>query len=426
MYKQYFKQTIHMMKESPWLTFISIFGTALAISLIMTIIIAHQAMYRNMAPETARERTLYVKWVGVQDKLTESTQANGYLSLKTIRECFQSLEIPEAVSITSPAQSRLATIPGDPGERCFVLFTDDVFWKVCSFNVLKGNLYTKAEFDAGIRKVVISEKLARRMFGSVDEAVGKSIQLSFVPYTVCAVVADVTPRTTFSYAHAWVPFTSANIPEIKGSENIMGHYKCMIMARSSSDFDEIREEIVRRTEQYNKTLVDHKVYYYQQPDTKYVEEMRFGPGMPDMTGVYLNSIIPILIALLVPAINLSGLTLSRMQERVSELGVRKAFGSTRAGLLGQIVYENIVLSVISGALGLLFSYWFLYLLKDWVFTSSTYFGMDVTAEVPVSILFRPEVFLIAFLFCSLLNLLSACVPAWRVSSIPIVESLKGE
>ena len=152
-----------MMKESPWLTFISIFGTALAISLIMTIIIAHQAMYRNMAPETARERTLYVKWVGVQDKLTESTQANGYLSLKTIRECFQSLEIPEAVSITSPAQSRLATIPGDPGERCFVLFTDDVFWKVCSFNVLKGNLYTKAEFDAGIRKVVISEKLARRM-----------------------------------------------------------------------------------------------------------------------------------------------------------------------------------------------------------------------------------------------------------------------
>ena len=85
-----------------------------------------------------------------------------------------------------------------------------------------------------------------------------------------------------------------------------------------------------------------------------------------------------------------------------------------------------MLSVISGALGLLFSYWFLYLLKDWVFTSSTYFGMDVTAEVPVSILFRPEVFLFAFLFCSLLNLLSASVPAWRVSSIPIVESVKGE
>ena len=426
MYKQYFKQTIQMMKESPWLTFISIFGTALAISFIMTIIISHQAMYKNIAPETARERTLYVKWVGVQDKLTESTQANGYLSLKTIRECFQSLEIPEAVSITSPAQSRLATVPGNPGERCFVLFTDDVFWKICSFNVLRGNLYTKAEFDAGIRKVVISEWLARRMFGPIDQVVGKTMQFSFITYTVCAVVADVTPRTTFSYAHAWVPFTAAGIPEIKGSENIMGHYKCMIVARSSSDFDEIRDEITRQTEQYNNTLVDHKVYFYDQPDTKYVEEMRFGPGMPNMQSIYLSAILPILIALLVPAINLSGLTLSRMQERVSELGVRKAFGSTRAGLLGQIVYENIVVSVISGMLGLLLSYWFLYLLKDSMFTSSTYFGMDVTAEVPVSALIRPEVFLIAFLFCSFLNLLSACVPAWRVSSIPIVESLKGE
>lgn len=426
MYKQYLKQTLYQLKESPWLSFISIFGMALAVSLIMTIVISHQSMYRNIAPETARERTLYVKWVGVQDKLTESTQADGYLSLKTIRECFQSLKIPEAVSITSPAQSRLATVAGSQGERCFVLFTDDVFWKVCTFNVLSGALYTKADFDAGIRKVVISRQLARRMFGSVDEAVGKSMQFSYVTYTVCAVVADVTPRTTFSYAHAWVPFTSANIPEVRGSEDIMGRYKCMIMAHSAADFDPIRDEIVRQTEHYNSMLADHKVWFYHQPDTKYVEEMRFGSGMPDMRTIYLNALIPILIGLLVPAINLSGLTLSRMQERVGELGVRKAFGSTRGGLLRQIVCENVILSVIGGLLGLLLSYWFLYLLKDWVFTSSTYFGMDVVAEVPVSALIRPEVFLAAFLFCALLNVLSACIPAWRVSSIPIVESLKGE
>lgn len=415
-----------MLRENPYLSFVSVFGTALAITLIMMMIIADRSRVMNMSPENHRDRTLYVKWVGVEDKETGHTFANSYMSLQTIRECFQSLKTPETVCITSPLQSRLASIPKGYQRRSFILFTDDVFWNLFDFRVMAGQLYDKADFDAGIRKIVLSEKLARALFNTVDEAVGKTMQLNYVTYTVCAVVDNVTTRCPSSFAEAWIPFTSTHIPDVSGGEGVMGKYKCQILAHSSSDFETIREEITRQVERYNASLSDYRITLYRQPDTKYVDEMRFGPGYPDIRGGYLKNLIMILVILLVPAINLSGLTLSRMKERMSELGIRKAFGGTRAMLLAQVLSENMLISLIGGALGLLFSFVFLSLFQKWLMATNNYWGLDVVMDMPASAFINPGTFGIAFLFCTALNLLSAGVPAWRVSSVPIVESIKGE
>lgn len=48
-------------------------------------------------------------------------------------------------------------------------------------------------------------------------------------------------------------------------------------------------------------------------------------------------------------------------------------------------------------------------------------GVDITF-VP-SMLFSPRIFICAFLFCVILNLASALVPAWKALRKPVVESL---
>lgn len=55
------------------------------------------------------------------------------------------------------------------------------------------------------------------------------------------------------------------------------------------------------------------------------------------------------------------MTQSRLRQRVSEIGVRRAFGSTRTEMIGQIVMENLVVTLLAGAVGLLFSILFAYL-----------------------------------------------------------------
>ena len=56
--------------------------------------------------------------------------------------------------------------------------------------------------------------------------------------------------------------------------------------------------------------------------------------------------------MLLPAVNLININVSRIMERASEIGVRKAFGASSLTLVGQFVVENVLLTLIGGAIGL--------------------------------------------------------------------------
>lgn len=417
-----------MMRKNLYLSFVFILGTALSVTLIVTWIIAYRSVCVDVYPEVNRSRSLYVKWVGVKDKVTGKTYGNGRLSLKTIKECFQSLETPEAVSITAPQKPFLVAVPQGKMKRCYVFPTDDVFWKINRFRVLEGSLYDKADFDAGWKKVVISKQLANTFFGTTQKVVGQSLLLNRTTYTICGIVDDVYTLTNFTYAQAWIPFTALNEAEGYGPENLMGDYRCVIMAHSKKDLDKIREETARKVVHYNESLADYRIDLYRQPDSKFVEDKRGGPGYPSNVDSKLPYFILIsFILLLIPAINMSGLTLSRTQERMAEFGVRKAFGATRWELIGQIICENMVYSLLGGALGLVGSYITLHAVTGWAFGSSNYFGLDMgQSTLPPAVFFNIDVFAAALIFCTLLNLLSACIPAWRAASAPIVQSIKQE
>ncbi len=423
----YFKQAIRTIKDNPYSAFISIIGVALSIGLIISLLVAIRAKVMDLDPENNRSRSLYVKWVGVKEKETKDHVVNGFMSLKTIRECFQSLKTPEAVTVSSFIHSHLATLPGGGNQkRCYVLYTDDIFWKVFDFKFTDGKGYNKQEFESGIKKIVISKQLARTIFGTAENIIGKQMQLNYITYTVSGIVEDLSPITVATYAHAWIPYTSVQQSQSSDSEGITGMYKCQIIANSPNDFEAIRKEVKQQVDHYNTTLVNYKVEFYGQPDIRYVEDHRFGAGYPDMKRSYLSDIGMILILLLVPAINLSGLTLSRMRKRITELGVRKAYGATKTTLMGQVISEQLVYSLIGSTLGLLLSFITVHFISDYGFNQNNYFGLDIKGDFNPAVFITPTTFLLAFIFCLIINLLCAGIPAWKVSSVPIVDSLKEE
>ena len=91
-----------------------------------------------------------------------------------------------------------------------------------------------------------------------------------------------------------------------------------------------------------------------QPDTFFIQMLhKYAHGGIPAKEVVIHYVIIIIVILLVPAINLSGLTQSRMRKRLSEIGVRKAFGANRSVLLKQVLAENLLLTLIGGVAGLL-------------------------------------------------------------------------
>ena len=105
-----------------------------------------------------------------------------------------------------------------------------------------------------------------------------------------------------------------------------------------------------------------------------------------------------------------------MEGRLAEMGVRKSFGAGRKILLSQVMWENLLLTALGGALGLLLAWLALYVGREWIFTVFDSWPNMVPEGVEVRVsgemLFAPLVFLAALALCVVLNLLSALIPAW--------------
>lgn len=427
MIKQYYKQALAQLRQHPLISIISIVGTALSIFLIMLVVMLQQVRVAPFSPESNRDRFLHVYYMSITHKDWGDGSSNGPMSVRTAREVYQKLNTPEAVTIyCSMTVTTPVSLPGAPANSADVRETDDTFFRVFDFRFVEGKPYDEPTFAAGQPVAVITESISRVLFGSI-ESVGKEFLLNHAPYKVVGVVKDVSTLADRAYGQVWIPYTSTDLSKDTWSDEHMGMMSVTILARSRDDFDDIRNEAGRRMDEYNSVLADqgYKLIHRNRPYDQEKQAISFSANQePDVQAARRERMIIFIILLLVPAINLSSMTQSRLRQRVAEIGVRRAFGSTRMEMIGQIIMENLVVTLLAGIIGLIISIAFAYWGAGTLFAQP--YSMTLNAPtVDTGILLHPSTFLYALLFCFVLNLLSSGIPAWRASCTGIVNALGG-
>ena len=423
MFRQYIQQALYHLRENPVITWVSLLGTALSICMIMVVVITIRARVADVAPEVNRSRTLYMSIVRALPKGGDGGDMNSHMSVQTGRECFKALTTPEAVTLYADVEKVRASLPAGEKMTADMRQVDADFWRVFRFRFLEGKPFTEADFRSALPRTVISATVARRLFGRTEGVAGQHLQLNHVDYQVAGVVADVSMLASDSYAQLWIPYTCGTAEANTWGYSLMGPMRAAILARSEADFPAIREECERLRQKYNDAQPEYGVHYRGQPDTQFAHLYRTWNKQPDMPLVIMRYILVFLILLIVPAINLSSMTHSRMRKRMAEIGVRKAFGATGGELLRQVFVENLLLTVVAGLIGLVLSYGATFLLNGFLFGSSANAYLSGETTLTAGQLLSPWVFLAAFGFCLLMNLLSSGLPAWRASRMNIVEAI---
>ena len=430
MIQKIIKQALVQLRQSPLISTINVVGTALAIFLIMLVVMMQQVKTAPFAPESNRDRFLHVHYMTISKRdWGEGNSSNGPMSLQTAKELYVSLKSPETVTVYG---CQTITIPVSLPKQASTNFdlrqTDDAYWKVFDFKFINGKPYDKATFDAAIPVAVLSETVARVVFGTTEGIVGKEFLLNHAPYQVCGVVKDVSTLATNAYGQLWIPYTAGGLDKEVWSDNHMGMMSCTILAKSRNDFEVIREEANRRLEAYNKVIGenDWKIVSRNRPYDQEKQAIAFAANWePDLPAHRRQQFIIFMILLIVPAINISSMTQSRLRQRVSEIGVRRAFGSTRAEIMMQIIVENFTITLIAGALGMVMSVIFAIVGSSMIFAQE-FSDSIVLPEVDITMLLQLDTFLWAFFFCFVLNLLSSGYPAWKASRIGIVNAISGK
>lgn len=428
MLKLYFKQAIKQLKAYSLFALISIFGTALSISMIMIVVSIYQIKHGDYKPEVNRNKTLYVKSLILKN---EGYSNSSNWGLRLAKECFSSLKTPKMVSFVSRVEQTLLETSDHSlkikGDR---LYTDAVFWRIFKFRFIDGQAFVEEDISSDSKRVVIAESVAKQLFQSSSAAIGQSFLVGRKPHTICGVVEDVSPLAVNSYAQVWIPYSGAELTMAMNEgtlESMNGAYQILLTAHSDKDFPAIRKEVEQRVSEVNQGFNKWKIHLLEQPDTFFTNQLRIWTNQaPDVKTAKLNFIVMILVLLFIPAMNLSGLSSSSIQNRLTELGVRKAFGATKGKLYVQILTENFIVTLLGGIVGLLCSYTIIALMKDKLFGSYHLASVSSDVSLSMGMLFQPIIFIYALIFCFCLNLLSVGIPAWHATRKPIVYALKQE
>lgn len=424
--KRYFKQAWGSLAKQPLLSAISVGGTALAIFLIMIIVMIDEVQVAPFAPESNRDRWLIQSHASLGNKdwgsTPEKNSSTGPMAYNTIRRTFYEMTTPEAVGVYTPfiGESHLS-VKGKTPFGALRKDTDDGFWKVMDFTFISGHPYDKAAVEAGSQVAVLSESLARKLFDTT-ECMGRDFSIDHVTYRVCGVVRDVSNLASFAKADLWVPLTSNGTDKTVWSTH-MGPLGVIILAHDKSDFPNIREEYNQVWDKFGDEVKEAgwEFYTHQHPYDQFTQiNIKWHNMDPDMGAVRRHNLLVYTILLLIPAINLSSLTQSRLSRRRDEIGVRRAFGATQVSIMMEMFIENLMITIVAGMIGLLLSLAFIFLGGESVLAS----GAEVRG-LRFGMVFNLSVFGTALLFCFVLNLLSALIPSWQASRGKIVNALTG-
>ena len=420
------------MKQNRFYTAVYMLGTALSISLVMVIAIVYHIKTADMAPEVNRNRMLVVNSITAHNKQDKGNYNGPPLSYQTLRECFYNLETAECVTAFTDINSIGRTLgniyislPGSMDKHLALPGCVDAnYWKVFRFQFRQGQPFSEGDFQSGVKRAVLSETFAHKLFGSDADVTGKEILFNGIAYTVAGIVKDVSPAMTMAYADIWVPYTTiAAVYKNAMGEGIAGQLGAYILARIPKDFDRIRNELTGKVKQYNSSLVDYELILS--------DEIAFTPQQLSIKAldnrssynqIIMRYLLIALLFMLVPAVNLSGLTSSRMQERTAEIGIRKAFGANRWTLINQALTENLTLTLLGGLVGLVFSYTMIWATARLLLINK-FSAMGTEGMFKANMLFNPTVFFYALCVCIILNLLSSIIPVWNASRKNIVEAI---
>lgn len=433
MRRTYLTQAFTLLKQNRLFSMLYIAGTGLAIAMTVIVAVVYYVKLAPIYPERNRDNTLYLTHVSFKSEQEAMTYQSA-LSYRALQEWIYPLKNVVAVSARFSNAMDYYVQPADrSGDfRPALKLVDPAFFRIYALQFLEGHPFTEADLASGIHTAVISDDLARRLFGTTEGVVGRSFSMDYVNYHVCGVVRGASFLTRQSYAQVYAPYSiESNYKDpVVSSFPYCGLFNVTFLVKDNAQAKALRAEIKDLTRRVNAQYKGQwQMELWEQPTSHALSVFKEYPADTSFSSwkVAGRMMLWILVLLVVPSLNLNGLIASRMESRLPEMGVRKSFGASRSALLSQVMWENFFLTLVGGLLGLLVAWIMLYVGRGWIFMLFDSWPMDIPegANLYVSgeMLFAPVVFLIAFLLCLVLNLLSALWPAWMSLRKPIVYSL---
>jgi predicted permease len=298
------------------------------------------------------------------------------------------------------------------------------YFDVLGIKPFRGRLFLPdedAKLGAGT-VAVISYSVWAKAFGSDPNAVGQTMTLNGLPFTVIGVTPDGF-KGTFSLAgpdRVWVPIsmrdrlTTGQLHDFITNRrfrwvNMAGRLKPGVsMSQATAAMKTIASSLAK---EYPAANDGRTIELALESDAALGIN---GRGQLVLAGGVLMGIVG--LVLLIACVNLANLLLAQSAAREKEISIRSAMGAGRGRIVSQLLTESVLLSILGGAAGLI--------VAAWGRSALWSFRPPFLGNAAIDLSFEPRVLLFTAGLSVLTGLLFGLAPAIRVSYANLNEVLK--
>ena len=370
-------------------------GTASVILVVTIGMTGKQYILRQI--QSIGANMIYADYQGGLQRIDSTPDPMTVDDVKAVRE-----QVPSVVAASPTiALNDRISVGGGKQRDILVLGVDYEYRRVRNLFVLAGRFFD-SEDTAGRNKVgVITDELAKKLFGSPSASIGQIIKLSGgLPFTVIGVFkesVDTFGQSEIQEDTMLIPYTVSRFFTPSAAV-----YQIYFSAASPQDVIPATAAIKRVLQSRHRA---ESVYSVQ----NLTQLLSVAGRIADALTVVLMLVA--FVTLLVSGIGIMNIMLATVTSRIREIGIRKAIGATTREIRFQFLAEAILISLTGGITGIV---------AGLALPFSVRFFTDY--HFPISGLSA----IIAIIVSSLVGIIFGTVPATRASQLDPVESLRYE
>lgn len=302
-------------------------------------------------------------------------------------------------------------------------YVDTEFFEMFTYEFIAGNPASISDKTS----VFIAEKMASRLFGSAEQAFGKTITQVYgtelKEIKIAGVFRDQPQNSSFYFREAFMNFENVR-DEFKDvlDEDWTKAVTLFVQIPNPQRVEAVTAQLLPYIENNNKVREDFIIRDYALdhfPSMAHADrDARVNSwtwDAPPKSAIIGSAVMGILI-LLIACFNLTNTAIAISSRRLKEIGIRKVMGGMRKQLVIQFIGETMLICLISLVFGVLIAG---FLIDGW---NLMWEYMRLTPHYldnPMFVLFLIGVLLLA-------GLIAGSYPAFYISSFEPISILKGK